>query len=120
MSTILVADDEDFMRLLVRQTLEAHRVVEAESGSEALTLAKEGLPDLIILDWMMPGMDGPAVLEALRGDEKTCTIPVVMVTGRVSKQEQQFVLDNGADSCLSKPFSPSDLRACVEELLGAV
>jgi CheY-like chemotaxis protein len=61
MQTILVADDEDFLRLLVKETLRQYRVIEARDGDEALVLAREAEPDLLILDWMMPGRHGPAV-----------------------------------------------------------
>lgn len=117
MKTILVADDEDFLRLLVVQTLDAYQVFEASDGDRALEMAFQKGPDLILLDWMMPGRDGPAVLDELRKSEATCDIPVIMVTGRVSSEEQHLVLERGANACISKPFSPSELRACVEKLL---
>lgn len=115
--TVLVADDEDFLRLLVRQVLDRYRILEAQAGTEALSMARDLSPDLIVLDWMMPGMDGPAVLEALRADEDTRGIPVVMVSGRVSSEDEARVLELGASACLRKPFSPRKLRDCVEGLL---
>jgi len=117
MKTILVADDEDFLRLLVKETLAAYRVVEARDGEEALMAVRESPPDLLILDWMMPVLDGPAVLERLRADDATRTLPVLMVTARTGEAERARVLAAGADGCLAKPFGPSALRESVERVL---
>ena len=116
MQTILVADDEDFLRLLVVQTLSRYRVLEARDGDEALALVHEAAPDLLILDWMMPGLDGPAVLEDLRADPATRDLPVLMTTAKGPAERARMIV-LGANACLSKPFSPAALRAAVDELL---
>ena len=118
--TILVADDEDFLRLLVKETLTQYRVVEARDGDEALVLARESAPDLLILDWMMPGRHGPAVLEALRADPATADLPVLMMTAKSGTAERAQLLALGANGCVSKPFGTAALRAAVDEILGKV
>ncbi len=116
--TILVADDEDFLRLLVKETLERYRVIEARDGDEALALAREAAPDLLILDWMMPGRHGPAVLAELRADPATRDLPVLMMTAKAGSAERAQLLAAGATACMAKPFGTAALRACVEEILG--
>jgi two-component system phosphate regulon response regulator PhoB len=117
MKTILVADDEDFLRLLVKETLSHYRVIEARDGDEALALAREAAPDLLILDWMMPGRPGPEVLASLRSHPATRDLPVLMVTAKSSAAERTMLLAAGATAFLSKPFGTAQLRACVEEIL---
>ena len=117
MKTIVVADDEDFLRLLVKETLDRYRVIEARDGDEAIALVRESAPDLLILDWMMPGRDGPAVLEMLRADPATRDLPILMVTAKLGTPERARLLAAGATACLSKPFGTAALRASVEEIL---
>src|SRR6185436_1408172 len=116
--TILVADDEDFLRLLVKETLTGYRVIEARDGDEALELVLESAPDLLILDWMMPGRHGPAVLEAIRNDPSTRDLPVLMMTAKSGAAERAQLLAAGATGCMSKPFGTAALRASVEEIIG--
>ena len=118
MKTVLVADDEDFLRLLVRETLRGYRVVEARNGVEALSRAREAAPDLIILDWRMPGCDGLDVLRALRADAATHDVPVLMMTAKTGASERVALETAGANGILAKPFSTRDLRASVGEILG--
>jgi two-component system phosphate regulon response regulator PhoB len=115
--TVLVADDEDFLRLLIRETLRGYTVVEARSGDEALCRAREAAPDLIILDWMMPGCDGLEVLRALRADAATREVPVLMVTARVGAAEREALETAGASGILAKPFGTAQLRASVGAIL---
>jgi two-component system phosphate regulon response regulator PhoB len=117
MQTILVADDEDFLRLLVTKTLSGYRVLEARDGDEAIALVRESAPDLLILDWMMPGRDGPAVLEVLRADPATRDLPILMVTAKLGASDRARLQALGATACLSKPFGTAALRASVAELL---
>lgn len=119
MRTVLVADDEDFLRLLVVETLRGYRVVEARDGDEALARARETTPDLILLDWMMPGRNGLEVLRALRADAATRDVPVLMVTAKVGAAERAALQAAGASGFLAKPFGTAALRARVDELLGA-
>jgi two-component system alkaline phosphatase synthesis response regulator PhoP len=119
MNTIIVADDEEHLRLLVSKTLEGdqHRVLEAADGVAALELAREESPQLLILDWMMPGLSGVEVLEALREDPATAATPVIMLTARSQKIDRHFALMLGLRGYLVKPFSPLELIQLVERVL---
>jgi two-component system phosphate regulon response regulator PhoB len=119
MKTILVADDEDFLRLLVKETLDDYEVLEARDGEEALAMVRASLPELLILDWMMPGLDGPAVLERLRADASTQGLRVLMVTARCDEADRAKMIAAGASACLAKPFGTKELRERVEEVLSS-
>lgn len=114
--TILVVDDEPRIRDLVRMNLEMERysVIEASNGVEALDQLRENLPDLVMLDVMMPEMDG---FETLRAIREVSTVPVVMLTVRQSEQDRIHGLDLGADDYLAKPFSPRELLSRIHALL---
>ena len=115
-ATILVCDDDPSLRELVRAVLgERYRFVEAADGTEALVIARELRPDLIVLDVMLPGLSGIEVLEALRADEELRETPVVVITAWSHAEIEAQVA--GADRFVSKPFDPDDLSAAVEELL---
>jgi two-component system phosphate regulon response regulator PhoB len=101
----------------VKETLTGYRVLEARDGDEALELVLEAAPDLLILDWMMPGRHGPAVLEAIRSDPSTRDLPVLMMTAKSGAAERAQLLAAGATACMSKPFGTAALRASVEEIL---
>ncbi len=116
-ATILVCDDDPSLRELVRAVLgPRYRFVEAADGLEALALAREERPDLIVLDVMLPGLSGIEVLEALRTDEQLKAIRVVVITAWSHAEIDAQVA--GADRFVSKPFDPDDLSTAVEELLG--
>ena len=119
MKTILIADDEAHLRLLVRKTLEEDdfKLLEAQDGKAALELALTEHPDLVILDWMMPGMTGVEVLEALREDPETTATPVIMLTARSQKVDRNQVLRLGVRGYLVKPFSPLELIQLVEKVM---
>lgn len=121
MKTILIADDEAHLRLLVRRTLEDDdvRLIEAVDGREALEIVSAQRPDLVILDWMMPGLTGPQVLEALRADPATTATPVIMLTARSQKADRNETLRLGIRGFLVKPFSPMELIGLVEKVLQA-
>jgi two-component system KDP operon response regulator KdpE len=114
--TILIVDDEprirDFMRMNLE--LEHYRVIEATNGVEALEQVREHLPDLVILDVMMPEMDG---FETLRAIREVSTVPVIMLTVRQSEQDKIHGLDLGADDYLAKTASPRELLSRVHALL---
>src|SRR5579884_1237788 len=114
--TILIVDDEPRIRDLVRLNLEMerYRVIEASNGRQALDELREHLPDLIVLDVMMPEMDG---FETLRAIREVSTVPVIMLTVRQSEQERIHGLDLGADDYISKPFSPRELLSRIRALL---
>ncbi|GAB6043544.1 response regulator [Endothiovibrio diazotrophicus] len=120
MKSILIADDEETLRTLVRVTLEdpAYRILESGDGEEALTRVREECPDLVLLDWMMPGMSGIEVLEAMRDDPSTAAIPVVMLTARAGELARGRGMELGVAAYLTKPFSPLELISVVRSLLG--
>ena len=117
---ILIAEDESPLMTLLRYNVEkeGYRAIEARDGDEALVLAREAAPDILILDWMMPGRPGPAVLAELRADPATRELPVLMITARAGAAERAQLLAAGATACMAKPFGTAALRAAVEEILG--
>lgn len=108
---ILVVDDESDVQLIIRTALEVEGfdVVTACDGEEGLERAKEELPDLIVLDVMMPKKDGFAVLAGLKEDDETCEIPVIMLTGLSDRDRIQKALMSGSDFYIVKPFEIDDL-----------
>ena len=117
---VLAADDDPLIRELIQFRLErsGYEVVTAEDGDEALRLARERHPDLVVLDVMMPGLNGYEVTRSLRADEETKRIPVILLTARVQEADVAQGFDAGADDYLTKPFSPQELRARVQAILG--
>ncbi len=119
MKTILLADDDADMRLLVYATLDdpAYRVVEAEDGLMALELARKERPDLLVLDWMMPGMSGIDVARTLRQEPPTAHLPIILLTANGQQQDQEQGRAVGVSAYLVKPFSPLELLDTVQEIL---
>jgi two-component system, OmpR family, phosphate regulon response regulator PhoB len=117
--TVLVVDDEDDILLLCRVNLEfeGYRVESASSGVEGLRLAREINPSVVLLDVMMPSMDGWHVLEALKADPATADIPVVMLTARVQGEDQVRGWTGGAADYIMKPFSPVALLETIRSVL---
>ena len=118
---VLIVDDEDDIRELARISLErvgGLQVVAASSGEEGLTLAKSQQFDAIVLDAMMPGLDGPTTLERLKADPDTAAIPVVFLTGSVQAAEQDRFTALGAVGTLPKPFDPMTLAQQLRAVLG--
>lgn len=118
---ILAVDDEPDVLLIVKTGLEmeGYKVVTASDGEQALASAREEKPDLILLDVMMPKMDGFEVLAKLKEDEATATIPVIMLTGLSDRTKMQKALVSGIQWYVVKPFDFDDLMAKVREALGA-
>ena len=116
---ILIADDESDIRVLVRFILERQgfEVVEASNGIEAVTVARQELPDLILLDVRMPGMTGNEVSQHLKETEATKDIPVVFLSASSQASEVAEGLESGAVAYVTKPFSPRELVAQVGEIL---
>jgi DNA-binding response OmpR family regulator len=114
--TIMVVDDEKRLVSLVESYLsqEGYRVVTAFNGREALLVAKKEKPDLIILDLMMPEMDGHEFIETYRRESAT---PIILLTARVEEEEQVIGLELGADDYVTKPFRPRELMARVRAVL---
>jgi CheY-like chemotaxis protein len=119
MKTILIADDEQDVRTIIRMRLERlqYRVLEAASGTLALELTKKERPDLVLLDWIMPGISGVELLKALRQDPATTHIPLVVMTGQDEAPEQAHGLALGAVACIMKPFSPQQLLNTIQASL---
>jgi len=120
-SRVLIADDEPHIRRLVCFTLgnKGFEVLEATDGGEAYDRAREELPDIVLLDVMMPIMTGYEVLEKLKADPLTRDIPVVMLSAKSQQTEVQAGLAGGACEYICKPFTPKDLVQRVAEILGA-
>ncbi len=119
MATILVIEDDRALSDLLRAHLEAegYTVAQAFDGSSALITVEQWHPDLIILDWMLPGMDGLAVCRRLR---KTCLTPIIMLTARTEEVDQLLGLEVGADDYIAKPFSIRQVLARVRAMLRRV
>jgi DNA-binding response OmpR family regulator len=117
---VLVADDDRDILQLVSFRLERadYEVVQANDGEEALRLVKELRPDLAVLDLMMPKLNGYEVIREIRRDEETKAIPVILLTARVQEADVARGFEAGADDYLKKPFSPQELRARVQAILG--
>jgi DNA-binding response OmpR family regulator len=116
---ILVADDEPDVQNLVTQNLTAagYQVTKASDGAEALEKARRLAPSLIVLDLMMPKMNGNEVLKALKGDPQTAGIAIVMLTARKEEVDRIVSLELGADDYVTKPFSPRELTLRVKSIL---
>jgi len=114
----VVEDDRDIANLVSLYLTKSGLHPEVfESGPDALTAIRQAPPDLVILDLMLPGMDGLAVCRALRSDAVTARIPIIMVTARGDETDRIVGLELGADDYLPKPFSPNELMARVRALL---
>jgi two-component system alkaline phosphatase synthesis response regulator PhoP len=119
MTTVLVIDDEAPIRLLCRVNLEAEKmtVLEAANGPDGLEQAKRERPDVILLDVMMPGLDGWQVAERLLEDDTTAGIPIVFLTARAEFRDRARGLDVGGIDYVTKPFNPLELAPLVRSLL---
>jgi two-component system, OmpR family, response regulator MtrA len=118
---ILVADDDADIRELVefKLTTMGHRVVAVGDGAAALDALRAERPDLVVLDVMMPGMSGLEAVAEIRRDPALANLPVILLTARAQESDVENGLHSGADQYVTKPFSPRDLAARVESLLGA-
>ena len=119
---VLVVDDEAPIRLLCRVNLEAEGmdVVEAPDGPSGLDLARAEHPDAVLLDVMMPGLDGWTVAERLLADEDTREIPIVFLTARADLRDRARGMDLGGLGYVTKPFNPVELASLVRDVVGAV
>src|SRR3990170_4918215 len=116
MATILIVDDDRKITDMLRRTLayEGYHVVMAADGHEALAIAQTQQPDLVVLDWLMPGLDGIEVAKRMRAAGDT---PILMLTARDAVEDRVTGLDSGADDYLVKPFTPAELLARIRALL---
>jgi DNA-binding response OmpR family regulator len=121
-TTVLVVDDEAPIRLLCKVNLEAEQmeVVEAADGHEGLELARGLMPSVVLLDVMMPGLDGWQVAEQLLDDPRTSGIPIIFLTARAELRDRARGLGMGGIDYVTKPFNPVDLASLIRELLARV
>lgn len=119
-ATILVVDDEyDMRRYLVNMMAQEHRVLQAADGESALTMVRKHRPDLVLLDLMLPGMDGLDVCREIKQDEEMRNIKVVLLTARGDESSKITALEHGADDFLTKPFSSLEVKTRLGNLLRA-
>ncbi len=117
--TILVVEDEPAIQELIAVNLRhaGFLVARANSAEEADAVIRAALPDLVLLDWMLPGQSGIAFAKRMRGDERTRELPLIMLTARVHEEDKVQGLEAGADDYVTKPFSPKELVARVRAVL---
>jgi CheY-like chemotaxis protein len=118
---ILLVDDEDDIREVAQMSLEmtaGWEVFTASSGAEGVRMAAAERPDAILLDVMMPGMDGPATARALKADAQTAEIPIILLTAKVQAADRRRFDDLGVAGILAKPFDPMSLADDVSGVLG--
>jgi two-component system phosphate regulon response regulator PhoB len=117
--TILIVDDEEDIIELIQYNLknEGYSILTAEAGEQAIKIAKQARPDLIVLDLMLPGMDGLEVTRYLRSNEQTRDLPIVILTAKGEESDIITGLELGANDYISKPFSPKVLTARIRAIL---
>ena len=105
---ILVVEDEQAIQELIAVNLEhaGHHVIRARDAEAALGIVRNALPDLLLIDWMLPGMSGVSLAKQLRQAERTRQIPIIMLTARAAEHDKIMGLEAGADDYVTKPFSP--------------
>lgn len=118
-STILVVEDEPAIQELIAVNLSfaGHKVLRAFDSEQAQTLIDAELPDLILLDWMLPSQSGLALARKLRSQERTRQVPIIMLTAKGAEQDKIDGLEAGADDYITKPFSPKELMARIKAVL---
>ena len=118
--TILVADDSRMFRQLEQGFLceQGYRLIHAEDGAQAVRLASSEVPDLVLMDVQMPVMDGNKALSILKNNERTCHIPVLMLTAEAGPRDRQIMVELGATGVLAKPISKNDLLDAVRSAIG--
>jgi len=118
-ATILVVEDEPGIQEVLKFNLgqHGHDVIVAGDGEDAMNLLRGALPDLVLLDWMLPGMSGVEVAKRIRSDGRLKGIPIIMLTARAEERDKVQGLDTGADDYITKPFSPRELMARIKAVL---
>ena len=119
MATIMVVEDEPAIQELIACNLEhaGHVPLRAESAEKALELVRGTLPDLMLVDWMLPGASGMELTRRLRADRRTEAVPIIMLTARSAERDKLAGLEIGADDYVTKPFSPRELIARIKAVL---
>jgi len=118
-ATILVVEDEPAIQELISYSLRqaGYVVFCAEDAEQAMSVVNDALPDLVLLDWMLPGMSGVELARVLRHAARTKTIPIIMLTARADESDKIAGLEIGADDYITKPFSPRELIARIKAVL---
>ena len=119
---VLIVDDDESVLELVKEVLSSSdefEVATATNGYDAGILTERLRPDIILLDYMLPDINGNVVCERIKGNPETASTQIVIVSGAVNQQEITDLLEGGADDFIAKPFEPSDLLACVRERVGS-
>ena len=118
-ANILLVEDEPAIQELIAFNLSqaGHHVLRADSAEAAAALVKSALPDLVLLDWMLPGASGIEFAKKLRAEERTREVPIIMLTARSDEQDKITGLEVGADDYITKPFSPRELQARIKAVL---
>ena len=119
MSTILIVEDNEKNMKLLRDvlTFKGHKVIEAIDGETGVALGQSELPDLVLMDIQLPGINGVEALKQLRADERTAKIPIIAVTASVMDQDRRVIIDAGFDAFVSKPVSLKEFMAAVNQAL---
>ncbi len=117
--TILVVEDDESISSIIKYNLKkaGYMVNLVDNGNDAITAAKSTIPDLILLDWMLPGMTGIDVCKTLRSQPETVNIPIIMLSAKGEEIDKITGLDRGADDYITKPFSPVELSARIKAVL---
>jgi two-component system phosphate regulon response regulator PhoB len=118
-ATVLIVEDDPAIQALLRYTLQQanYAVTEAATAEDGLRLLGDVLPDVVVIDWMLPGMSGVTMARHLRQDKRTKDLPLIMVTARGEEADRVAGLEQGADDYLVKPFSPRELLARIQAIL---
>jgi two-component system phosphate regulon response regulator PhoB len=118
-ASILVVEDEPAIQELIAANLarHGHEVRRAASAAEAYSAVADTLPDVILLDWMLPDTPGPAIARKLRSEARTREVPIIMLTARAGDDDKVAGLESGADDYITKPFSPRELEARIQAVL---
>jgi two-component system phosphate regulon response regulator PhoB len=118
-ATILVVEDEPAIQELIAYNLKqaGHQPLRADNAEQAMNLVQNALPDLVLLDWMLPGQSGIDFARRPRSDRRTRAVPIIMLTARSDEQDKLTGLDTGADDYITKPFSPRELNARIKAVL---
>ena len=116
---ILIVEDEPAIQELIAVNLECagHHALRAADAEQALAIIRETLPDLVLLDWMLPGQSGLAIARNLRGNARTRGVPIIMLTAKSAESDKILGLEAGADDYVTKPFSPRELLARIKAVL---
>ncbi len=119
MADILIVEDEAAIQELIAVSLEqaGHHVIRARDAEGALGVMREALPDLLLIDWMLPGMSGVSLTRQLRQAGRTRDIPLILLTARAEEPDKVLGLEAGADDYITKPFSPRELLARIKAVL---